>query len=82
MPYEVAIEGELRMSSPFNAGIKQAYEKPYGFVLASSICRQVHPFLHPHCRPCVSREQRVVRHMHQVGLYLTAIRVSGNGFYS
>lgn len=52
MPYEVAIEGELRMSSPFNAGIKQAYEKPYGFVLASSICRQVHPIL---CIPIAVR---------------------------
>lgn len=80
MPYEVGIEGELRMRSPFNARIKQAYEKPYGFVLASSICRQVHPASLTASR--VSREQRVVRHMHQVGLYLTAIRVSGNGFYS
>lgn len=25
------------MSSTFNAGIKQAYEKPYGFISASSM---------------------------------------------
>lgn len=29
--------GRTRMSSTFNAGIKQAYEKPYGFISASSM---------------------------------------------
>lgn len=59
MAYEVGIAGELCMSSPFNAGIKQAYEKPYGFILASSICRQVHPFLSVRISPllvCVCLE--------------------------